>query len=506
MHKIVLALACVVACSMAWAAPCYTSGTAFTEDFGNYTGTTYPCGVASSSACGNTWAYNQGSGATITSSQPGTGWLCTNTLKVPQNATQVQVYTLGSMQLIPSGQTTDIFIEFAYDATTTSGQTLVEVTVPASGQLAYQFGFWNTTNLCSSGNESGTQTCSVNTHHLLQIHLAGASSYDALDGGTHYTFTAPSYGFDSIILSGDSTSANLYYGNVYVNNSSYSWCSPPPQALMDGAGSPSGTVTAAQMNSATHGGNSVPGWSIVGLSNLTFTWTSGGSGFGKSLPVCGSSYPGTNSELIDMNLTVNASEGGYLSFPLKTTFNGASAGYVFSYSFSGLNTSLDTFGFTDGSGFINYTQINNVAGSEQLVFQNASGASSAAVNYNLSASTQYFAQSNVQVGCGTSCADVLSLYSFPACVLLGTATAAPGGGQTGDRAFVPVTLTIQVGKIGTDAVANTGTVAYSNVVMDLTGTLTPAQMCSAATLVNPPHADFSMLWYIPEVEDAMDAE
>lgn len=342
-----LLLAALFGAPSLWAA-CYTTGTTFTESWNKASGD--PCWSGGTSVCQQTWAVASGSGETVTTA-PGSGWNCANVLELPHAATGLELDAYGTIPYIPQGTSSasyDLNFEYYYDSTNvTAFRNFLELQFPGAGTAALVL----QQNSNGSGqvflNTAGALALSTSTRHLIHIHVAGASSFAQIDGGTQTSFTAPSADWMEIKLFGDTTGANLYFGNIYATASGFPG-GFPPSAFFDYAGGTSGTtVTAALLNGGTHcgnGGASFGNWTYnAGASTDKVEFdTANTQNLASNLTVCTASYAGNTGVSIRHNTPGTSTPGAAAEYTFVTTYPAVSFGLFWK-----VNTTLASVAFTD---------------------------------------------------------------------------------------------------------------------------------------------------------------
>lgn len=344
-----LFLAMAILCAATVRAQCYTSGTTFTESWNKSGGD--PCYAGGPSACQQTWIVNAGTGQTVTAA-PGTGFNCANVLKLPFAATGLDVEAYGTIPYIPQSTgpaTYDLNFEYYYDSTNvTAFRNFLVVQFVGAGTPALTM----QQNSNASGqvflNTGGALALSVSTRHLIHIHVQGASSFAQIDGGGTTAFTAPAADAMMIKLLGDTTGANLYFGNIYISAASQPGGAWPPNAFMDFTGGTNNTtVTAALLNGGTHcgnGGASYGNWSYAaGASTDTVVFDTGNTqNFPKPLTVCTASFNGNSGVSVHHNVPAAAAPAAIATYTFATTYTAVSFGMYWK-----VNTTLASVNFTD---------------------------------------------------------------------------------------------------------------------------------------------------------------
>ena len=302
------------------------SGT-FSETFSS--GST-PCWAGGPASCTQIWANLSGTPATQTLvAAPSSGWNHPKVVKIPANSkSPLFLYSIGTIPYAPAGTVKgDVTIEFSYDGSRFPQQGVFWLNANTDGQPIYYLSLDGLGN-CLMGRTPWIP-CAVNQRHLFHIHLDGSSSYDQLDGGNQFPFTAnATLPFDEVALDG-STATNLYFGDITVNFTGYGSCLVSPQIIFDGLGG-SGNATAANLNSGTHGGDWDGGWQVQSLSGVSFSYVSGGSAFAHPISVCGNSYAGNTGKALRMTMPISNGSGGYWEFDQLTNYVGFSAGFAWS--------------------------------------------------------------------------------------------------------------------------------------------------------------------------------
>ena len=438
------------------------SGT-FSETFA--TGST-PCWAGGPASCTQTWANYSGTPTTQTLvTSPGTGWNHLKVVKIPATSRNpLYLYSMGTIPYAPAGTFKgDVTVEFSYDTSRFTGQSILLLNANTDGQATYSI------NLDGAGNCLMGRTqwipCAVNQRHLFHIHLDGKSSYDQLDGGAQFPFTADAtQPFDEVALNG-STATSLYFGDITVTFTGYNSCLASPQVILDGLGG-SGNVTAANLNAGTHGGDSNDGWQPQSISGLSFSYASGGSPFAHPISVCGTSYSGDTGKVVRMTMPISNGSAGYWEIDHITTYVGYSVGFAWSYTSTGLNNGVDFFALGDNNGTISNVQLDIVGSAQRICFENDFNTSqgSPCIPVDVAPSTPYW----ISFGTSSTGNDSLYLYSYPGMALLGSAHITPNSrpAQMGIMGF-------KLGKTGSEPIPHSMTMDYWNVIMDITGGRVP---------------------------------
>jgi hypothetical protein len=426
-----------------------------------FNGGSYACTPGGSTACLQPWDYMVGSSGATVVSAPSSGWSYPTVLKLAKATTPIQLYTAGSTGTTSGTQKQDLYVEFYYDNAAMEQGGRLELTSEGAGSST-AYGFATAGNgYCWVGKSTQLVACAANQRHLLHVHLDSGTnnSYDQIDGGSIYPFTAAGYNWSWVKLYG-ARSANLYFGSI-VSKSTTSTCLGGPSLIWDGTGA-NGTYANAKMDSATFGGNDTgAGWSQYSVTNLSFSFTSAGSSFSTPVNVCGESHAGNSGNAVLMTLPQAASSAGTLRYAMTTLFGRTSVGFAFSYTSTGLNNGVDFFAIGQPTGIIDNLQINNMGGVQELCFENDRLGTSSCIPVALTAGTQYW----LTFGVTPNGDDTLYLYSYPDLTLLGSVHA-----NGSDYGLVGPDISFYIGKTGNEPIDNNMTVKYWNLLIDLTKT------------------------------------
>lgn len=214
--------------------PGSAAASTFSETFAS--GST-PCWAGGPSSCTQVWANYPGTATTQSIvAAPSSGWDNTKVIKIPANSKKpLFFYTIGTIPYAPAGTLSgDVTVEFSYDSSRFPQKGVFWLNASTDGAPVYYLSLDGSGN-CLMGRSQWVP-CAVNQRHLLHIHLAGQSSYDQLDGGNQYPFTADNTDpFDEVALDG-STVTNLYFGDIAISFNGYKSCLASSQALFDGQG------------------------------------------------------------------------------------------------------------------------------------------------------------------------------------------------------------------------------------------------------------------------------
>ncbi|MBS1806438.1 MAG: hypothetical protein JST28_24090 [Acidobacteria bacterium] len=424
------------------------------------------CWAGGPAACTQTWGNYSGTPTTQTLvTAPGSGWNHPKVVKLPATSRNpLYLYSIGTIPYATAGTLKgDVTVEFSYDASRFNSQAILLLNANTDGSATYSL------NLDGAGNCLMGRTqwipCAVNQRHLFHVHLDGKSSYDQLDGGTQYPFTADAtQPFDEVALNG-STGTGLYFGDINVTFAGYNSCLASPQLIFDGLGG-SGTITGANLTAGTHGGNFNTGWELQSASGLSFSYVSGGSPFAHPISVCGTSYAGNTGKAMRMTMPASNGSGGYWELWNFTTYVGYSVGFGWSYTSTGLNDIVDLFAIGDVNGPITNVQLNIVGSAQRICFENDVNDTlgSPCIPVDVAPSTPYW----ISFGTSATGDDSVYLYSYPNMTLLGSAHILPNArpAQVGVAA-------LKMGKTGSEPISHSMTMDYWNVIMDFTGGRVP---------------------------------
>ena len=358
-------------------ATCGTTGTTFWEDWNSGADPVWSGGW---SVGHQTWLVATGSGESLTSSPPGSGWQCTNALKLATGGTATSLRAIGTVPYIPSGSTWTVNIEFAYDSTTVNGFAhVIDFNTPSGGTAA----FYLETSSSGSGNfyinGATSVSISANAHHTLTItDTSGSTCGFKVDGGSTTSFTCVAADFNSILLTGGTSTANFYVGDINLSVTDHSGGFPPSQ-LTDMGGLTNGTtVTAAALTSSTH-------CPMGGTSNNAITYTAGSSTdslegsnsvtipFPTSLSVCATSYAGNTGLSLQHNVPSTATPGAEAKINFETAYPTVSVGFYWYVHSASQYPRFDQAAFGPGGWFLTQcwsTVTNNCTGTTGFLYDN----------------------------------------------------------------------------------------------------------------------------------------
>lgn len=435
------------------------TGTVFSENFGNVSTLPETCfagGTGIAAQCSQLWQVTQGSGPTVVSAPA--GWTG-NALRLPANATPIQISTNGTFPLIPESGGYNVTLTVNESAWPGSDTTLLALWQQGQNNFEAQIGL-----SASGGFYSAGGSCtgvSVGAHSLV-LTISGSSSKLMLDGVTQCGTTFSPNGNDvgNIELRAN-TSQDVYIQSVLVNNSTVTggW---PPSLLLDFAGQ-SSTVTGAKLAAGQHCGNAVGAWTASGGSGATFAFAADGQAFPSSIPICGTSYPGTSGVAMKMSTPASVADSAYWARTFFSTYSDLSVGMFVKFdaagSFGG-TINLDILGMSGTSGSPLYIlQIgSDVPGTAwKFCGENVGGGGTAACSSTsvVNQSTWYWVSFNVTA---------TGANSFWVCNSSGTGCEKVNFAGT-PQTNTPGNMTIEAGKAGSAAMLVSSNVYYSNVMI-----------------------------------------
>jgi hypothetical protein len=316
------------------AAACTTpSGTTLTESFGE--GSTL-CWSGGTSVCNSLWA-KTGTGISIAASPgaPAANTDCANSLAIVNPAASTNYVVLPLPVTIPSGTAYTFEMGFyvtshAIDAWNVEYMMALGSTV-GTGDIAAGV-LWFTTGPTDlevePWNNTERQVLSIGAWHTLVISVNGASSYLAIDGGTHRVFTAGAKDTNYIIL-GQQTSGyaiSWSIGYLKIDCASVNWTSP--QMLVDFENGTNGdTITTGILAAGTHGGNGA--WSIAGTASLLTVATASEFALHTSVTISGTTYTDAGATRGLKYLHTTGTASAYISYAFLTNSPTVSAGFFF---------------------------------------------------------------------------------------------------------------------------------------------------------------------------------
>ncbi len=490
---------------IAHAGQSYSSGTVFKETWGASSGAEL-CWTDGPTNCNQPWINIQtgGTGQSIVTAPSGMPSGNALKMQIAATGTPTILETAGSFPLIPTSTAMDI--NFTLDVTSSSiaaydNETFLCVGDPFIGTgcngsletaaLVFTYDGSNFSIYANASTTSNNVNLTLNTHHTVHLHIAGASSYVSVDGGASSTFAAFSvpvnvveFGLDG----GNQDVATYYIGSDFAITASGMNGSWPPSELMDWAGQ-SGTPTANSIVAGTHCGNAPAANIATSTGNAPFTFTAGGQAFLSSLSLCGASYPGTSNVILHMAIPSSTTGvGGFETISYNTAYSSSSVGFYFRWNTNtGANlqfSDMAQLGNGDSNTPVNL-QLNGQEGDgkEHLLLETdwvtgTGGASNTYIAYGLASSTWYWATFDINA----STTDKASLYDTSG-NLLGTSNF-----NTPMDGFTPGQLIFEIGKTGNENEPVPGYIDYSNVIVDYADAVFPLLPPAA-----PPSCAFSTL-------------
>lgn len=284
----------------------YPAGTVWREAMGNNLNG-YPCwsgATGTNAQCTQTFDLASGSGETVTAANGcGSNAPFANAIELPAATTPVFYAYVPLMSQSTANFTYDFYAWVCYSSTAgVSFDNILQFGSTSSYNQAanvYTDGSGSGKLVFASSSSSGTAiTAAAGAWHLLHFHLVGGSStcYGTIDNSSSTnTLTCASSDFYQLVIAGAGSSANFYWGPMWITQSSLGggW---PPTSFMDSAGGTNGTtVTTANLATATHcvAPYSNPPWTI-NLGGSTAITFSTAESIAVPVPVaaCGAIYTG----------------------------------------------------------------------------------------------------------------------------------------------------------------------------------------------------------------------
>jgi hypothetical protein len=442
----------------------YSTGTVFTENFGNVTSNPsgQPCwtgGTGTAAQCQQLWNVTASSGSQSIVSAP-SGWTG-NALKMASNATSVSMNTVGTFPAIPASSGIVITLNIYLSANPSSTTTLFQVVRPdLGGNLAAinanSTGFEWTTNgtFCSAA---------AATVHTLIITLNGSSSTFKIDGTEcGAAATDPGVVGGSVFLDGG-TGFDTYVQSLTITGSTVTggW---PPNVLMDFAEQSGNTVNATNLQAGTHCGNAFSGTSVgnrqaSSLIGVSFSFVTDGQAFPSPAKVCSTNYPGTSNVALEMAVPSSAGPSGdWAAGFFQTVYSNAAVGLFVKITAAGTLGSLNLDWIsTSSSSAVETMQFHDTGSGTAftLCAENNTGGGTAQCTTNaLTGGTWYWVGMNIT----STGANIIWLYSAS-----GTFIEQKSFSGTAEP-FSPGSYAVTLGKTGGETMSNSSRVEYSNVV------------------------------------------